>query len=450
MPRAARRTSIREKFVTMLDVRSGAPSATTRRPARPGRLRSMATVLTVAILVVTGLGLFAASSLADRAPESATSAGGRSDWLWMNGPLAGSQPRSPISQDDDGTPVAVGLTPAAIDDGTPTPASPSPSPSASATPDLGGTCYLPTRDALPATPVAETGSPAVSDGTPVAIGGTPTTAGTSAVELTRAGYPAGPASDLVAQDVERVVSAISVCLSDPNYDTLNGLVQDDFRGQLLGLGEPVSADDFGVFAADLPPTAITVSSVTDVTITEDGEATAIVRYVVGNQLRQGLWTFSLFSASASFLGGEDANGIVRPSARWVVESEEVQTPDVPEGAQQVEVTLDEYTIEVDPDQVDAGSVALRITNDGDQDHEVIVLRLEDDATADELLYIPGPELPDGISVAGQLTVPSGDEGTMVLDGLASGSYALVDLFPDDESGVPNLSLGMEAEFEVGD
>lgn len=435
----------------MRDVRSGASSAATAGPPRPGPFRSTVTLLAVAALLLGSAGLIAVNSAAGRSPEpSAAAVGSRSGWLWMHGSVTDGRTLPVSAQADDGTPAAVGLTPAASDDGTAVPASPSASPSASVTADQSATCNLPNREAPVPTPSDPTGTPASAGATPVADGDTPAASASPDAGLTRAGYPAGPASDAVAQDIERVVSAVSVCLSDADYGTLNDLVLDDFRGQLLGIGEPVTADDFGTFAAELPPTAFTVSDVTDVTVTDDGEATAVVRYLVGDQLRQGLWTFSLFSASASFLGGEDANGIVRASARWVVSSEEVQTPDVPEGAQRVGVTLDEYSIEVDPGRVDAGTVALEIANDGEQDHEVIVLRLEDGATADELLYVPGPDLPDGISIAGQLTVPAGDEGVMVLDGVESGSYALVDLFPDDESGVPNLSLGMEADFEVGD
>ncbi len=437
----------------MRDVRSGASSATTVGSSGSTPFRSTVTLLAVAALLLASAGLIAVNSAAGRSPESSAAAtGNRSDWLWMNGPVTDGGTLPVSAQAEDGTPAVVGLTPAASDDGTAVPASPSASPSASSSaselPDQSATCSLPNREAPAPTPSVPTGTP--TSATPVADGGTPAASASPDAGLTRAGYPAGPASDAVAQDVEHVVSAVSVCLSEADYGTLNDLVGDDFRGQLLGLGEPVTAEDFGTFADELPPTAFTVSDVTDVTVTDAGDATAVVRYLVGDQLRQGLWTFSLFSASASFLGGEDANGIVRASARWVVSSEEVQTPDVPDGAQRVGVTLDEYSIEVDPGRVDAGTVALEIANDGEQDHEVIVLRLEDDATADELLYIPGPDLPDGISIAGQLTVPSGDEGVMVLDSLESGSYALVDLFPDDESGVPNLSLGMEADLEVGD
>ncbi len=433
----------------MRDVRSGASSATTAGSLRPSPFRSAVTLLAAAALLMASAGLIAVTSAAGRSPESsAAAAGSRSDWLWMNGPVTDGGILPGSAQGDDGTPAAVGITPAASDDGTAVPASASPS--ASATPAPSATCSLPNRDAQAPTPSVPTSTPASTGATPVADGGTPVASASPDAELTRAGYPAGPASEAVAQDVEHVVSAVSVCLSKPDYGTLNDLVGDDFRGQLLGLGEPVTADDFGAFAGELPPTAFTVTDVTDVTVTDDGDATAVVRYLVGNQVRQGLWTFTLFSASASFLGPEDANGIVRASARWVVSSEDVQTPEVPDGAQRVGVTLDEYSIEVDPDQVDAGTISLEIANDGEQDHEVIVLRLENDATADELLYIPGPDLPDGISIAGQLTVPAGDEGVMVLDGLESGSYALVDLFPDDESGVPNLSLGMQASLDVGD
>ena len=424
----------------MRDVRSGASGAPTAGSLRPSPFRSTVTLLALAALLLASAGLNAVTSAAGRSPESAAAvADNRSDRLWMNGPVTDGGAFPVSAQADDGTPAAVGLTPAA-----------SASPSASAAPEQSATCSLPNREAPAPMPSVPTGTPAPAGATPIADGATPAASESPDAELTRAGYPVGPASAAVAQDVEHVVSAVSVCLTDADYGTLNDLVGDDFRGQLLGLGEPVTADDFGTFADEFPPTAFTVTDVTDVTVTEDGDATAVVRYLVGDQLRQGLWTFSLFSASASFLGGEDANGIVRASARWIVSSEEVQTPDVPDGAQRVGVTLDEYSIEVDPDQVDAGTIALEIANDGEQDHEVIVLRLENEATADELLYIPGPDLPDGISIAGQLTVPAGDEGVMVLDDLESGSYALVDLFPDDESGVPNLSLGMEASLDVGD
>lgn len=424
----------------MRNVRSGAASVAPPASSRPGLLRSTTAWLSVAVLIVTSAGVIGLSALAVPATDSsAAAASNPAAWLWMHGPVLDGRPTGLAAQDGDATPVPIDTTPADA----------SPSAAASVTPDPTGTCYVPDREAEPASP---SGPVDASDGTPVAAGATPTGATPSAAaetDLTRAGYPSGPASDLVARDVERVVGSVSACLSDADYETLNDLVQDDFRGQLLGLGEPVSAEDFVVFAGELPPAEFTVTDVIDVTITDEGNATAVVRYLVGNQLRQGLWTLALFNAGASLLGGEDANGIVRASARWVVESEDVQNPDVPEGATRVAVTLDEYTIGVDPGQVGEGTIALEIANEGDQDHEVIVLRLEGGATVDDLLSVPGPALPEGISIAGQLGVAAGEEGVMVLDGLESGTYALVDLFPDDESGLPNLSLGMEAELEVG-
>lgn len=438
----------------MRDERSGAASASPSGRPRAGLLRSTTTWLSVAVLILTSAGVTGLAAIAT--PASDSSAGAASHpaaWLWMSGPVmdgrtAAARPHGLAAQDPDATP--------APGDGAATPdgASPSSSPSAPPTPDRSGTCYVPDREAAPSSPAeplpsAEPVSPGdgtvITEATPA--GATPAAA--PAAELTRAGYPAGPASDLVARDIERVVESVSVCLSDGDYDTLNDLVQDGFRGQLLGLPEPVSADDFSVLAGELPPAEFTVTGVTDVMITEEGDATAVVRYLVGNQVRQGLWTFSLFNASASLLGGEDANGIVRASARWVVESEEVQNPEIPGDAGRVAVTLDEYTIQVEPGEVEQGTVALEIANEGDQDHEVIVLRLEGDATVDDLLYVPGPALPEGISIVGQLGVPAGEDGVMVLEGLEPDTYALVDLFPDDESGLPNLSLGMEAELEVG-
>ena len=81
---------------------------------------------------------------------------------------------------------------------------------------------------------------------------------------------------------------------------------------------------------------------------------------------------------------------------------------------------------------------------------MVVLRLEDGATADELLYTPGPDLPEGISIAGQLSVAPATRARCSSTGWDAGDYSLVDLFPDDESGQLNLSLGMEADLTVGD
>ncbi|HEV2530066.1 MAG TPA: hypothetical protein VGT61_16595 [Thermomicrobiales bacterium] len=397
-------------------------------------------LIAIAVLILGGSPL----ALAARGPAPVPAAAS-ADWLWMNGPVLPVQ--GARLQADDATPASLEL---GDDEGTPV-ADETPS----GTPGFDfAACYTPDRQTLRAEDGtgATTGTPV--GGTPVSgtpVSGTPVAddSGTSA-DLTLAGFPAGAAPAGVSTDVEAVVRAVAVCLSEGDITTLNELIGDDFRGQLLGSDDPISAEEFAGLASELPPTSFTIDSVSDVTITAEGDATATVRYLIGNQIRQGEWTLELSSSSASFLGMAGPDGVARASARWVVVSEQIVTPSVPEDAATLTVTLDEYEITVDPDSTDATTLAMEIRNEGEQDHEALVLRLEDGATTNSLLVVPGPSLPDGISVVGQLTVPAGEEATMVLQGLEPGDYAVVDLFLDTESSVPNLSLGMEASFEIED
>jgi hypothetical protein len=406
-----------------------------RYPSMPASRRPFRAIPALVALALAAALVSSAGALAALPGPAATSPAAGAGWLWMNGPVGGA---TDLAQDDDATPDA---TPAAGD------ATPGAAPGG----DL-DSCYVPTRQALRAdTSASPSASPSVAAagtpgaGTPVAIDQPD---GTAPGDLTLAGFPAGPAPDGVVTDVEAVARAVAACLSAGEYDTLNELVGDDFRGQLLGLEDPVTAQEFVGLVAGLPPTELSIDEITDVTVTPEGDATATVRYVVGNQVREGAWTFRL--VVASFLGVEGADGVARASARWTVATEETRTATLPEGAETVSVTLDEYSIAIDPDSTDATTIAFEVTNEGEQDHEIIVLRLEDGATTEDLLTVPGPDLPEGITVVGQTSVAAGGEGSMVLTDLEPGDYALVDLFLDDESGVPNLSLGMEASLIIED
>jgi hypothetical protein len=96
---------------------------------------------------------------------------------------------------------------------------------------------------------------------------------------------------------------------------------------------------------------------------------------------------------------------------------------------------------------DAGLV-LAAANDGEREHELLVLRLADGAEPGALLRQPGPRLPDGFAFAGQVTVPPGGQADLILVDLPPGRYALVSLLPDEE-GVPGLARGMAAELQLG-
>jgi len=78
---------------------------------------------------------------------------------------------------------------------------------------------------------------------------------------------------------------------------------------------------------------------------------------------------------------------------------------------------------------------------------LLVLHLADGMTIDSLLKHSGPDLPDGVTYMGQVTIPARSSGNLVLVGLKPGTYSIVDLLPA-ENGVPHLAVGMQATLTI--
>ncbi len=239
-----------------------------------------------------------------------------------------------------------------------------------------------------------------------------------------------------AAALEATVRALAACLSEGNSDVVAELASGRYLGLLVGLGESLTAEEYVALAAGLPVVPVTVRSVSGAAINPSGVATAEVVYVVANQLVRARWTFVPVPAT-------EATPAV--DTRWRVDGEEILPVDRPTAAS-VRVELDEYEIAAEPETVRGPDLVLRVRNVGEEDHEALVVRLEEGASATDLLQ-PGPELPSGITFVGEIVVPAGEEADLVLVDLEPGVYALVCLFPD-ENGTPHLALGMEAEITV--
>ncbi len=251
--------------------------------------------------------------------------------------------------------------------------------------------------------------------------------------------------EVAATDLERLARTLAVCLSDEEYETAARLLTPVYRGLLVGTGEELDRETFIEVARSLTATPLTIRSVSNATLERDNRARAEVVSVVANELVRARWTFELVGPDTR--RPRNADDEAEPNRRWVVADEEALDVAPPEGAKAVDVTLVEYAIEVDPASLQADAAVLKIHNQGELDHEVVVLRLEGDATIDSLVYQAGPALPEGITFAGQVNVSAGDEASMVLVNLEPGTYALADLSPDAE-GVINISRGMAATFTV--
>lgn len=290
-----------------------------------------------------------------------------------------------------------------------------------ATPDTVGTVTA------AMTPVASPAAQRVLEGASPVAAGISTPLASPVTETT--------VTDPLARDLEATATAIAGCLSDERYETLVQITGDLYRGQMLGLTESLNADDFTTLAVTLPDVPYQILSVENATFTDETTATAVVTYEMAHQVRTSLWEFSL----------QEVNG----QNAWVLERETPMASEIPANTSTLQVSIEQNAYTLNPTTVQGPSVALSATNNDEVGHELLVLRLEDGATTQTLLQSPGPSLPENVTFIGQVFVPAGEEGMLLLAGLQPGTYTIVDLLPNAE-GLPNLAGGMEATFTVSE
>ncbi len=293
------------------------------------------------------------------------------------------------------------------------------------------TCVIPTATQ------AENGSapstPVVPSGTPVAQA-TPANAATPANEATPI-VTSGNDKTALRDDLNASAKAILACLSGGNVEDLVKFTSDTYRGQLIGSDQPISSVDYAALAPSLPVLSYTLIDVTDVVTDATGssKASATVTYTVGKQVRTSTWTFS--------------RGDVAGKSTWILESETPGNVTAAADASKVDVTIKGNAFSLSAKTIDSQDVLFTIKNGDAEDHEMFVVQLASGTKSDALLTTTGNGLPKGVTFVGQVTVPAGGDGQLLLTGLAKGTYTVVDLFPGKD-GLPHLSNGMETTFTV--
>ena len=156
-------------------------------------------------------------------------------------------------------------------------------------------------------------------------------------------------------------------------------------------------------------------------------------------------------------------GLIREDDVWKVDSFEFGVVEIPEGVTPIAVTAVEYGFNVE-DDIEDGNVAFTMTNEGEEGHELIIMKTNDEFNLD-LFLAPSEEdegegegegdeggeeeLPPGVDAFfGPAIAGPGDSANVVPDGeLESGSYLMICFFeaPDGEA---HASKGMYHEFEV--
>jgi hypothetical protein len=118
------------------------------------------------------------------------------------------------------------------------------------------------------------------------------------------------------------------------------------------------------------------------------------------------------------------------------------------GFEQVEVTGLDFSFDGIPEEIDAGDVAFKFTNDGVEPHEMAIARINDDAdmTIDEILQLPRREGEALITEeGGTFAEPGGTDYSIT--NLEAGNYAML-CFVETDEGVPHVAEGMVYPFEV--
>lgn len=124
-------------------------------------------------------------------------------------------------------------------------------------------------------------------------------------------------------------------------------------------------------------------------------------------------------------------------------SETVQAPNA-----DAEVTLKDFNF-VLPEEINSGKQIWKVTNEGPQPHEMILLKLGDNMTAADVgVWMESMEGPPPFEpVGGMQGLNPGDSGYVELD-LSPGSYIASCDIPDPASGTPHAELGMLVQFDV--
>lgn len=138
-----------------------------------------------------------------------------------------------------------------------------------------------------------------------------------------------------------------------------------------------------------------------------------------------------------------AKGMVKP---FSVTGTDGATSAAP--ATQGTIVLSDFSFEM-PDTLSAGHVALEVTNQGQQPHEITILRLAEGKTAKDVqAYMANPDgQPPFLPIGGMQGLGPKGSGIVVLD-LEPGNYYAICMIPDPGSHKAHLELGMGKEFTV--
>ena len=230
-----------------------------------------------------------------------------------------------------------------------------------------------------------------------------------------------------------LVKAVAACQTAGDWETMSRLVSQRYLGEVYGGGPSMSRSTFLELAKSFPAISVRFRDFEDFRLLDDGGAIASVKLIAGSQLTLDRMTFIESNTAGA----------------WLIDSAETRRVAPPREHDQVRVTIADNSYDPETLRAEGANIEIVVTNEDDVDHEVLVLRFDVGVSSEVLLTSSSPGLPPGVAYVGQVTVAADDEETMVLVGMRPGTFAVVDLLPND-LGVPHLAFGMEGVLTVSD
>jgi hypothetical protein len=131
------------------------------------------------------------------------------------------------------------------------------------------------------------------------------------------------------------------------------------------------------------------------------------------------------------------------------------------GYEEIDATAKDFEFEDVPDELEPGVALVRLTNEGDEFHEIAVFKIKDgeDRSIEDLLALPEEEAQELATAVGSTFAAPDKQGYTTID-LEPGRYGIVCFVPTgatpaalesgelDEEAPPHFTKGMHGEFEV--
>ena len=147
-------------------------------------------------------------------------------------------------------------------------------------------------------------------------------------------------------------------------------------------------------------------------------------------------------------------GFTLDNGRWLIDASKTGSAPVSAGTNVIDLKLQEYAFVYDKDAASGGNVAFQAQNVGTQEHEMLLVKVDESLSTSDLLDTlsnedgSGPPPFEDFGFLGFLE--PGESATAALaHPLAPGKYVFLCFVPDAADGTPHAFKGMVSDFIVG-